>query len=267
MSLPSPIPRWPSDHDGPFVAHIDATWGQGRAIYGGVLAEAGLRAMRAGVVAERHLRSVLMTFISPAEPGAVEVVVDPLRSGRAITLVRAELRQGGRRFAELVAAWGEPRGSTLEVEGPPPPAVSHPSTLPPMPDLPGIIPAFTQHFDYRWTTDCLPFTGAERAHIQGWVRPRGPQPVDDITVVALLDAWPLPVLSLARRPVPASSVTWQVNLVRPLPTGGVSPEAFWLTDSHTRVAAEGYADLDMRLWDEAGRLVALSRQLVVEFSA
>jgi acyl-CoA thioesterase len=139
-----------------------------------------------------------------------------------------------------------------------------PDSRPVFPFLPGVTPNFTQHYDYRWTVDRLPFSGADRAHIQGWVRPRADAPVDDATLAALVDAWPSPVLSLADRPVPASTVTWHRNIVAPV--GEAPADAWWAWDAVVSASDHGYADMEGRLYDARGRLVAVSRQLMVEFS-
>ncbi len=260
----SPVPAWPPGHPGPFHVDADASWGQGRALFGGLVAEACLRAMATVVPAGRTLRSMTATLPAPVAPGRFEVHPTLLRSGSAITFTACELRQDGQVCAVVQAAWGADRPTRLRVDPPGAPPMPPPDSRPVFPFLPGVTPNFTQHYDYRWTVDRLPFSGADRAHIQGWVRPRADAPVDDATLAALVDAWPSPVLSLADRPVPASTVTWHLNLVAPV--GEAPADAWWAWDATVSASDHGYADMEGRLYDAHGRLVAVSRQLMVEFS-
>lgn len=251
-------PRW--------SAAVGASWAQGRALFGGVVSGVGLRALAAIVPADRPLRSVLVDFIGPAGPGELQVEARVLRTGRALTQAEARVFQGETLVGVLLAAFGGPRRTGIAWPAPERGAVPSAAGLPVFPSLPGITPAFTRHFDYRWATDRLPFTGADRPEIQGFVRPAGgTAPVDAAMLLALVDAWPAPVLSMARGPAPASTVTWMVDLVGPL-DGAAPRDGFWWFEGTATAAGEGYADVHGRLFDPLGRLIATSKQLVAEFS-
>ncbi|MCA9543009.1 MAG: thioesterase family protein, partial [Myxococcales bacterium] len=188
---------------------ITADWAQGRAAFGGLLATGALRAARTQVAPDRQLRSALVDFVGPAAPGPVDVEVQVLREGRALTRVEVRLSQGDAVCAVVLASYGADRPTLLPWPGEAAPAVPPATERPSMPFLKGVTPDFTQHFDYRWTVDSYPFTGRERGHVQGWVQVRGDEaPVTAETLPALLDAWPPPIWSRAKRPFPGSSVTW-----------------------------------------------------------
>ncbi len=267
----SPVPAWPAGHPGPYEVHLDPTWGQGRALFGGVLAEAALRAMAAAAAPGRPLRSAAVSFVSAAAPGPVQVLPRALRAGASLSHAAAEVVQDGQLRATVLASFGEARTSPIRVAGPPPPPAPPPDAVPPFyPEgddpaaqaLRALIPAFVQHYDHRWTVPHFPFLGGSTPHVQGWVRPRAAGPVDAFDLVALLDAWPAPVLSLARGPAPASTVTWHLQLHPAAPPRG--PWFFY--EARCTAAGDGYADLQAQLWDADGALLASSTQLVAEFS-
>lgn len=253
--------------EGGFTAAVPEAWAQGRSAFGGLVAGLGLRALEALVESDRPLRSLLVSFAGPVAPGLVSVQTQALRAGRALTHAEARVLQDGRVCAVMLGAFGAGRTTAMPpVQAPPPPLAPQPEALPAFPYLEGITPAFTRFLDYRWTSDSLPFGGSDRAHAGGWVRLSDTVPVDAAGVLALLDAWPAPVLALLRRPAAASTVTWMVDLVRPLPPEGVDPRRWWRFEGTAVAGADGYADVEGRLWGPDGGLVASSRQLVVEFS-
>ncbi len=249
--------------DGVPHGRVTPEWAQGRTAFGGILAGMACRALRPRVRAERRLRSVLVDFVSPAEVGPVRVDVRVLREGRALTHAEARLLQGDEVRAVAVLAYAEDRTTAIRWPAAPPPAAPGPAELAPFPYIEGVTPRFTRSFEYRWVGEAWPFAGGTEAEVGGWVRLREPVTPDDAVVLALLDAWPAPVLPLLREPAPASTVTWMVDLVG---TFDAPAEAWWRFAADTVAAGDGLASVEGRLWSADGRLVAVSRQLVAEFS-
>jgi acyl-CoA thioesterase len=251
---------------GTFRADVPPDQAQGRAAFGGFLAGLALRAMeRVSEASEgRPLRSLLADFVAPVAPGPVEVSAVVLRAGRALTHVEARVRAGDGVAAVFIGAFGAARPTRLAWPAPDAPPLGDVDARPSLPFLEGVTPAFTQHFEYRWGHGFPPFTGATEARYGGWVRPRRGGPVDMAGILALVDAWPAPILSIADRVVPASTVTWMVDLFG-VPV--VAPGGWWRFESATVRSAEGYVDIDAKLWAPDGTPVATSRQAVVEFSA
>ncbi|MBI4952987.1 MAG: thioesterase family protein [Myxococcales bacterium] len=248
-----------------FLARVPEDWTQGRGAFGGLIAAQGLRALSARVPPERALRSVVVDFVSPAVAGPVEVEVRLLRAGRALTHAEARIVQAGETCAVVVAAFGASRPSTLALAPASPPAAPPAEALARFPYVEGFTPAFTQHFDFRWASDRFPFAGASVANVGGWIRHAAPTPVDAAALLALVDAWPAPVLPLLPARVPASTVTWMVDLAVAPPAAGFAPEAWWRFEADGIAASDGYATVDGRMWDDRGRLVAASRQSVAVF--
>lgn len=261
MSFTQALALLPDDNAS--IGAITPEWAQGRAAFGGLLVGMALRTIAPRMPPERRLRSVLVDFISPAEVGPIRVETRVLRDGRALTHVEARLVQGGDVRVVVLAAYGAARATAIRWDAPPPAPVPLPDGLAAFPYIEGVTPRFTRQFEYRWTSGTLPFQGGDDPRIGGWVRLAEPVPVDEAVVVALLDAWPAPVLPLLKGPAPASTATWMVDLLAPI---DAAADAWWRFEGTTLGAGEGHASVDGRLWGPDGRLVATSRQLVVEFS-
>lgn len=252
---------WQPDEDGGWASEIDPSWTQGRTAFGGLIVAAAVRALEPP---ERSLRSVMASFVAPVREGAVHLSGEPLRSGRSVTQSEAMVTQGGSSCARIVAAFAQPRTTAVSVPGDAPPDLPEPDALVQQPFIEGLTPAFTQHFDFRWATLNPPFSGSTSAEIQGWIRLRSPSALDAPLVLAMLDAWPSPVLSLTRGPTPASTVQWFATLSDLQPARSGEWCRFASTVHH---ASGGHADFTGQLWDAQGRWLAGMRQLVAEFSS
>lgn len=268
-------------------------WGQGRATLGALVAALSLRAMRsvaAGGEAQdgiepRPPRSLLCSFTAPVEPGGVAIEVARLRRGGSVTHAEARVLQGGEVACVVLASFGAGRDSTLAVDSQPRPDAPGPDGLDELPFLPGVTPEFTRQVAYRWALGAPVFSGRGRREMGGWCRLRdGRGAATEERLLALVDAWPAAVLSRIDRPAPASSLTWAIEFVQPIAApapslaGETADEAgmrgvavsttddWWFYRSQTESSAGGYAHESAALWDPAGRLVAVSRQVVAVFA-
>ena len=251
---------------------VPPDWAQGRTSFGGLPAAACVRAMQDLVASDpdatspaRWLRSITVHFIAPISVGPARLSARLLRTGRHMTQAAAEVWSGDRLALMANAAFGSSRFSELEIGAPEAPEMAEPEALMAMPYIPGAMPAFTQHVDYRWASSHFPFSGGDHPVIEGWCRPHDPVPLDPAVLLMLIDAWPAPVLTMATAPTRASSVTWMVNFIgdglsEPIPTG-----AWVKVAQRTTVSKGGYADGIADVWSEDGRLLARSRQLVTLF--
>lgn len=246
--------------------NVTEDWLQGRTAFGGVSAGAAVRAMLQHVPNERTLRSLLVTFVAPVKEGEAHVTVSVLRSGRALHQVEARVMQADQPCLIALGSFGAPHEKYIAIEPSPSPEMPSPAEGITMPFIPGITPNFTQHMEYQWTVDSVPFSGANKAHCQGWFRFKEDEPVGWPELVGLLDAWPPPAICTADGFVPASSVTWMINFFSDVPEGGFSGSDWWKYDAVSTVARDGYADTQGQLWDKNGALIARTRQLAVEFS-
>lgn len=249
--------------DAPLTGQIPESWMQGRAAFGGLPAAIGLHAARRLVPAERTPRAVHATLLAPLGPAPATAAARVLRAGRALTQCEAELHQGDRLCARITAAFGQPRASKLALDPPERPDAPPPDKGLALPYMPGIAPAFTQHFDYRFTDGNLPFTGAAQPRLSGWVRHRTAPGRPHEAILGLLDAWPAPVMVLPSRPVPASTVTWTVDFAA-VPDA-IDPDGWWYFHSEAQTVADGYSTFRGALYAPDGRLAALESQLVAIF--
>ena len=261
MSL-SQVTAWTPGPDGAFTGTIDASWSQGRTAFGGVVTAGAWRALST-VDPDRRLVDIHTRYVAPLPPGPVRCTVEVLRRGRSVTHVRAQVHHSNGLAALVDATLAAPRPSRITVAGDGRPAgLPDPAALPSVPHIPGSTPAFLQHVDLRWTTGGPPASGHTEARIGGWCRLREPPTNPATTALALLDAWPSPVLSLLTRPAPASTIAWTA-WVHHLPA--TSDGWWWYTEHGTHVE-DGIATSVGRLMAPDGRLAATRAQSVAIYA-
>lgn len=245
-----------------WAAWIDDSWLQGRSIFGGLQAALGLAAIRALLPAAPPLRTVQTTFIAPVPAGEVVIEARLLRAGRSAIHVEARLYDGDQIACLIVAVLGEARPSSIAITLPPVIARRPSERSMELPFVPGVSPAFLQQLRMRWADGGFPFCGGTEARTQVWVEVRESVEIDEAVLLALADSIPSPALSLLKRPVPASSMTWTLELLRAHQNCPALP---WLMDARVDAASDGYGAQTATLCDHEGRPVALSRQSIVVF--
>ena len=255
---------WEPVGGGRFIGNVEPVWGQGRAVYGGVVGASMARAMQAQVSDDKSLRSFSVTFAGPVEAGQVECATRLLREGRTASFVSAEVTQGGTNRATATAAFGLDRKSSAQVPGPRRPDAPSPQACKEMPYIEGVMPSFTQRIEFRYVQGDFPFMGATGSSIGGWCRFRHDAvPGDAPGMLALIDTWPAPLLSTMKTPAPASSMTWSVDLFSTRADARL--DQWWYFDARTVFATHGYTSFEASLWAPDGQYVARSCQLVGVF--
>lgn len=250
------------------AAHrISADWGQGRAIFGGVIGAVLYTAMRREVGVERHLLSFTLSFVAPLEADVDFITSSSiLRAGKSAVQIESRIIQNDQTVAVALALFGLLRDSSIQVDAIAAPDAPAPDGLPPLPFIPNVVPEFTKHLQYRWAFGGLPFSGTKSREMGGWVRL--PDNADDLNseldiarLIMLIDAWPPATLPLLAKPAPASSMTWTISFAQPLP----AITEWLLYKAEIDHAASGYSQIRSHIWNHAGECVALSSQTVALF--
>ncbi|MFC6632823.1 acyl-CoA thioesterase [Microbulbifer taiwanensis] len=262
MTFDQLLDEWRADGK---AQRVPEGWTQGRATFGGLVAAILHEKMAAQVAPDASLRSLTISFVGPVAAGAIDTSATVLRAGRSVTQVEAHIRQEGSVALAGLASFGRGRHSNIGVATGRAPEFATAEDCEALPYIPGVVPEFTQKFDYRIARGALPFTGSSGRHLGGWVRFRdgSGKPVTIAHLLALIDAWPPAILPMLKQPAPASSLTWTVEFIEPLPALGA--DQWWQYLAEVEQAADGYGVVQARLWDAQGRLVAFTRQTVTVF--
>ena len=247
-------------------ADLTPDWSQGRATFGGLLAAMAHEAMRGQLVDERPLRSLAVSFVGPAAPDQpVDVSAEILRQGKAVTQVESRIHQGGDTVMVAMGSFGSGRESVVSVDQEAPPEAPDPGSAQPMPQIEGVTPDFMGHYDLRFCLGGFPFSGSSERTMGGWMRfSDAPRAVTHSHLVALVDTWPPAVLPHLSKPAPASTLSWTMELVHPLPS--ISPSDWLLYRATIDQARDGYGLTRAGIWTADGELVARSQQTVTVFA-
>ncbi len=237
-------------------------WSIGDYPNGGYLLLIGLNAVRQELPHPDPF-TITAHYFSPTQHGPVDIEVERIRSGRAHSTAMARMLQDGRERVRILANYGDhtaSRGPTV-VQGEPPP-MPPPEECPepqrsgaPMPN--GLVARIRERIDWRVAPGTAGWMRGERtgrAEIGGWLRFADGRPIDTHTLPLIADAMPPAIFDVAVGGwVPTVELTVHVR-ARPAPG--------WMRCwFRTRFLVDGYLEEDGEVWDEEGRLVALSRQL------
>jgi len=248
-------------HGGYAIWEVHPEWMQGRAVFGGLQAVLALQAMRGLVPDEIPLRALQVTFLAPCNSSHIEARAAVLREGKSVVQAEARLTDGENPLAVVTAVFGRPRTSRLH-RMPVMPEVGRDNARE-FPYIPGVVPAFIQHFSATWLRGGIPFSGVEDPELVVELGMKGEAGSSESHVVAMADFVPPIGLSWMKEPTPGSSVTWMLEIlteqVDDLPMDG------WRVDAEMVAADSGYTHQSLMLWGPQGQPVALGRQTMVVF--
>ena len=239
---------------GRFIAEVTDRWNIGIAPNGGYLVSVALSALRASVSKPDPV-AVSALFPSRAQPGAARVDVDVLRRGGHDSAVARMTQSDDTRvfvtatFGDLGAATGPTAVLEERPEFPPPEECVKAEG--------GPAPEFVKRFDMRLTPDTAVWATSKpsgRAEMCGWIRFSDGREPDTAALPLIADSFPPTLFNLM-------STGWVPTLEFTVHVRG-RPAPGWLQCRfRTRYLIEGYLEEDGEVWDSAGNLVALSRQL------
>ncbi|HEU4917895.1 MAG TPA: thioesterase family protein [Acidimicrobiia bacterium] len=248
--------------DGVWTAEVQPDWDIFGVSNGGYLMAIGARAMSGSSQGRRPV-SLTAHFLRPLSAGPVEVAVARLKTGRTFSTLRATIAATSDSMA-LLGSFAEPgalRTEDLYVSARPPdlpPPEECPRALP-APDGPLPPPLVGQFEERIHPDDAGPFQGRPSGvgRVRGWFRLHDREPIDAFTLLLVADAFP-PAVFNADLPLAWTPTLEMTTQVRAVPAEG------WLRCRFsTRFVSGGLLEEDGEIWDESGRLVAISRQLAL----
>lgn len=262
------------------LVKMESGWGQGRAIFGGLLGALVVAHMQARLTGDAKLRALTISFVAPVEVGEVEFKSEVLRAGKSVTQMQCHLLQHGKVVLSALASFGVARSSQVIVASETAPDFGDIKDGLSFPFIEGVIPEFTRKIDFLYTNCDLPFSTSTKSHIHGWMRWKESPEVSAelsaevntaraplLSLIALIDAWPPAILQMLDSPNPASSLTWTLEFPS-IDEAVLSQQAnpWWQYRAHTDAAHNGYGHIAAEIWNERDQLVAISRQTVTVFA-
>jgi len=261
------------DGDGRYRAVVTDQWNAPVLPQGGITTALALRAMAAELDApDEALRSASTVFAAQVPPGPVDIDVTVLRRGRTMSQATATVRPTGERSGHTaLAVFGGSRPGfeftepTFPVA---PPPEQCPSFRDPLPE--GVVgfrrASFWDRVEGRVAIGHAPWddwvpTSSERAY---WYRFDDP-PVDDkgeldpLALVTLCDTKPGAV---GERMGPGLPMWFGPSADLTVHILGRASAPWLLAHNHARHAGDGYASVEMELWDQGRGLVARATQMM-----
>ncbi len=202
--------------------------------------------------------SVSANYPGRSIPGAAEIQTGAIAGSRQFDHLQARLLQGGREkiLASGIIAANLSRGDSRRYEKSPvkvPPV----SGCIPVPALPNYT--IFEHVEVFLDPACCGWMQngnlAERSEMNGWIQFKQQRPMDATAVLLMADAFPPSIL--ASQGMVAWVPTLQMSVtVRNLPASQRLRCRFY-----TNYITAGILEEDGEIWDEAGALIATSRQI------
>jgi acyl-CoA thioesterase len=244
------------DASTPFQA--PANWLQGRTVLGGLSAALSLEAaLRERPKGFPPFKSAQVSFIAPVTQ-AQRFNVGVLREGRSVTSVLVDCMSDDELSLRTTLLFAQPRASEITHDSWCRPSVGGPSQYPTLKLDKKIAPACAFNFEMRPAGGSLPVSGAENPELLMWVRHLDAQGVDPaVALIALADSLPPAAMTCFTQPSTISSASWMIDLPQPAVAG-----EWFLINSFSQQALNGYSLQDMEVWDESGRRVLWARQTV-----
>ncbi len=197
------------------------------------------------------------TFIARCEPGNARLGVEKIAVSSQFERYMVRLAQEGN---EKIRAWGTfvdvDKGCTIDRYEAAPPAIAPLDQCQAIPQMPKYT-LFDQ-VDARMDPACIGWMfgkPADRSEHKGWIKFKDDRPLDAVSILLMADAFPPPVYASQGLGGWVPTIEMSVN-IRKLPASQ------WLKCIfRTRFITCGLMEEDGQLWDEAGELVAISRQI------
>ena len=252
---------------------VDEAWNCPIVPHGGIVTAIAARAMATELdVPEQRLRSITAIFAGQVKPGPATIDVDVLRRGRSISQLSATVRNEGEDAGlTAVAVYGADKVGFEFTDLVPPTHVPPPEACDSWQDHPNptrdtFTFNFWEHAESRVAEGHFPDeqwepTTSERIY---WYRFNEP-PVDHegtwdpLAVLTLCDTMPG---SVGERMGPDSGLWLPPSCDLTVHMFGDTKAEWILGRNRARFAGDGYASVDLELWDPDGRLLAYATQVM-----
>ena len=247
---------------GRWSATVHEGWDIAGNANGGYLLAIAARAM-AGAADRPDPVTLTAHYLAPGPPGPLEISTTVVKTGKRFSTVTAGVVKDGRPMLQVIGAFGDQsRGldETLHRAGSPP-------DLPPLaecvprPHSNGTVDIpMMDRIDVRLHPDDGRYQEGKktgRGEVRGWFSFADGRPIDTLSLLFAADAFPPAVFNLDLPPGWVPTVELTVH-VRGVPAPGPLKCRF-----STRFVQGDSFEEDGEVWDSAGRLVALSRQLAL----
>lgn len=200
---------------------------------------------------------ITANYLSRCEPGEAKILTEKISASKQFERFQARLHQNGK---EKIRAFGtfasEDIDCTLESYEMSEPKIKALEECFPVPELPNYT-LFGQ-MDIRLDPICTGWMSgklSDNSEILGWIKFKTERPFDILSILLVADSFPPAVLSSQGMVAWVPTIEFSVN-IRNIPT------TQWLKCIfRTRFITCGLLEEDGEIWDEAGRLVAISRQI------
>ncbi len=248
---------------------IDASWGQGRTLFGGLSSALGLERTKLALPDNRPLRSLAINFSGQCLADTQTSLNQQLLShGKSISQINAHVVQNDRIVTQVCACYGVERESEIEITSP---SVSLPKlgSHQRFNYVQGMTPEFVKHFEFEYCKGQFPFSNSKHNELAGWMRfKESGNNFSEAHLVALIDAWPPTVLQKLKSPAPCATVSWNIEIVQPLSLleNTLKSDTWLYYDAEIKQAHHGYAHTEASIYSPEGILLALSRQLIAVYA-
>lgn len=258
---------------GRYAGALDESWNLRPLPQGGIVTAIALRAMEAELgQPTQTLRTLHTTFVGQVAHGELEVTVEVLRTGRSMSHLRADVRNPGAKAGHVTTAvFGASREgfefTHLQRPTVPPPEACRSFREPPPPGIPVFrpLPFWQERVHGKGALGVAPWEQvAERTAEQAiwyefdhtpWID--GGTRLDPFALVVLADTMPGAV---SQRIGPTERMWFGPSVDLTVHLCGDCRSPWVLAHNTARWAGDGYASIDMALWDD-DTLVAYATQI------
>lgn len=248
---------------GHFAGELVDGWDIGGNANGGYLLALAVRAMTTAS-GRPHPITVTAHYLAPGRPGPVTVTTEIVKSGKRFCTVTGSLvGVDGREIIRVLGTFGDVRAGAGErefVTAEPFHVAPFDECVPRTANSTTVTVGLNDRLDVRIDPSTVaPIEGPRsgEAEFRGWFAFADRRPSDPLALMLAADAFPPAVFHLDLRPgwVPTLEMTVHV---RDVAAPGPLRCRF-----RTRHVTNGLFEEDGEVWDSAGRLVALSRQMAL----